>query len=47
MSGFRSTTNGEQKASRKELRPERLFLAVANLGTHAALFAPQLSPTLT
>jgi hypothetical protein len=26
---------------------KRLFLAVANLGTHAALFAPLLSPTLS
>jgi hypothetical protein len=36
-----------RKPNRENYGSQRLFLAVANLRPHAALFAPQLSPTLS
>ena len=40
------TARPEERAARAATRV-RLFLAVANFRTHAALFAPLLSPTLS
>src|SRR4051794_3370846 len=45
---FGRHTLRDQRSELPERRlDERLFLTVANLGTHAALFAPLLSPTLS